>query len=121
MLGVLARKATCVLDAARKHAHFVHYREAHWWQPVLPALASIAVPHALGKGNRRKKMQQKAYQIICMHARRKEGTRRNQILRKLAWQKHLEKIRGVYREYGELLRRKAVENNGGGLHGPGRS
>lgn len=79
-----------------------------WWQPVLPALASEMAHWEPGKGRKRKRMQQKRQQIISMHARRKEGERRNRIMRTVKWQDAHDKVRGIYEQYAAVLKGKAV-------------
>ena len=81
---------------------------AVWWQPLLPALAAERCPEVEGKGNRRKKMQQRKQQSIWDHARRKEGHRRAKIFAQLKREKEDEKVRQVYRDYAEMLRAKAL-------------
>jgi hypothetical protein len=85
---------------------------AQWWQPLLPALAAERCPEVEGKGNRRKKMQQRKQQSVWDHARRKEGQRRSQIFAQLKREKEDEKVRQVYRDYAEMLRAKAIADAG---------
>ena len=78
----------------------------HWWQPVLPALASKVAADLPGRpSTRRKKMQQRKQQTIAMHARRTEGARRNRVIQELKDQANRAKTMDVYRQYAEILRR----------------
>ena len=90
-----------------------HYRKAGrgngvWWQPLLPALAPELVPNTPGKGNRKKKMQQRRAQSVTDHARRKEGHRRAAIFRRWKYEAETDKVRQVYRDYAEILRAQAL-------------
>ena len=90
-----------------------------WWQPLLPALAPQLVPETPGKGNRKKKMQQRRAQSVTDHARRKEGHRRSAIFAQLNREAHHDRVRQVYRDHAELLRRGALEGSGGAPSGAG--
>lgn len=80
-----------------------------WWQPLLPALAAEKCPEVEGKGKRRKRFQQRVQQSKWSHAIRIEGTRRNKIYETLKKERETERIRELYREYGEMLRQKALK------------
>lgn len=113
LLGGLLQKASVFMGSGLRTMQMRCMTTARngdrgWWQPVLPALAKTMCPGTYGKGGRRKKMQQRQQQIISMHARRKEGTRRNTIKRALKDQAELNKVREIYRQYGEILRAKAL-------------
>ena len=82
--------------------------DKRWWQPRLPALASEMCPNELGKGDRRKKNQQKRQQSITEAARRNEGIKRNKIRRFLRWTATKEKIQSVYLDYANILRERAL-------------
>lgn len=81
-----------------------------WWQPVLPAMANLVVPDLPGKhgSTAHKKAQQRKQQAIADAARRKEGARRNRVLRALKKEKLREKTFDVYRQYADILRAKAL-------------
>ena len=87
-----------------------------WWQPLLPALAPDLVPNTLGKGNRKKKMQQRRAQSVTDHARRREGHRRAKMINKMKEEEHHDRVRGVYQDYARLLqeaaRNRASEGTG---------
>ena len=83
---------------------------AVWWQPLLPALAPYLVPNTPGKGNRKKKMQQKRAQTVTNHAIRIEGQRRSRIFSELKKLAHHEKVREVYRDYAAQLARGATSS-----------
>jgi hypothetical protein len=80
-----------------------------WWQPLLPALALERVPHMRGKGRALKLAQQRKQQMIWRHAIRKEGQRRNKIFKAVKREKEKDKVRAVYREYGEMLRQRFLD------------
>lgn len=80
-----------------------------WWQPLLPALAAEKCPEVQGKGKRRKRYQQRVQQSKWSHAIRIEGTRRNKIYETLKKESEADRIRELYREYGEMLRQKALK------------
>ena len=88
-------------------------RNAVWWQPLLPALAPQLVPNTPGKGNRKRKMQQRRAQSVTNHARRKEGERRAMIFTRLKEEKHTDQVRAVYQEYAERLRASAMKSPDG--------
>jgi hypothetical protein len=73
----------------------------------LPALAPEIAPDTLGKGRRKKRMQQRHAQAITNHARRNEGNRRAAIFERLKKDAMYDKVRDVYRDYAELLHREA--------------
>jgi len=95
----------CALGAVRHK--YAGGQNAVWWQPMLPALAPQLVPNTPGKGNRKKKMQQRRAQSVTMQARRIEGNRRASIFRKLKNEEHHDKVKDIYRQYAEMLRAKA--------------
>ena len=78
-----------------------------WWQPLLPALAPDLVPNTMGKGNRKKKMQQRRAQSVTDHARRREGQRRSKMFSKMKEEEHHDRVRAVYQDYARLLQETA--------------
>ena len=90
-----------------RHHKAAKSRSGVWWQPRIQALAPDMCPDEPGKGSRRKKMQQKKMQIVTDHARRKEGERRKGIFNQLKKQAHHDRVKQVYRDYAEELRRRA--------------
>ena len=62
-----------------------------------------------GTGNRRKKYQKRYQQREWTHAIRNEGIRRNAIFNQLKSEKENDKVREVYRQYGEMLQQKALK------------
>lgn len=79
-----------------------------WWQPLLPAMAAERVPDMKGKGRKLKLNQIRRQQVIWNHAIRKEGVRRNKIFKMVKREKESEKVMEVYRQYGEILRQRAL-------------
>jgi len=84
-------------------------RNGVWWQPMHRALAPEVAPYLEGKGNQRKKLQQRQQQRVFDTARRKEGVRRNRMFKQLNQERVQEEVRQVYRRWGELLRQNALQ------------
>ena len=106
--------ASFLLRAASPFTHALgavrHGFRTHWWQPVLPALASKVAADLPGRpSTRRKKMQQRKQQTIAMHARRTEGARRNRVMQEQKDQASRAKTMDVYRRYADILRQEAQE------------
>lgn len=111
---LIASALACHAPApAALFAHQVRHRRAGnsngvWWQPLLPALAKEQCPDVEGKGNRRKRMQQRQQQRLWNVAIRREGVRRNAVFEQHKREREAEKVKEVYRQYGEMLQEKAL-------------
>ena len=89
-----------------------------WCQPLLKALAPLYAPGEPGRGRSRKKAMQKKQQIMQDHAIRQAGHRRKSYFRNLRIQKEHDAVRGVYREYADILRQKALARKADGADAP---
>ena len=94
-------------------------KNGNWWQPLMPALAPSIVSDTPGKGNRKKKMQQRRAQSVTNDARRIEGHRRAALFRQMKADQHLQRVRDVYDQYGNLLRSAVLSGRGAGSSGAG--
>ena len=86
---------------------------AQWWQPLLPALAAKKYPHEhlnlTGSIQHRKEVMKRWQQSFWHAAIRKEGARRNKLFKQAKREREQEKVHAVYRQYGEILRQRALE------------
>ncbi|KAL1526388.1 hypothetical protein AB1Y20_015101 [Prymnesium parvum] len=83
--------------------------EKKWWQPVLPALAKLMLPKEKGKGRGLKRQQKRMQQVMAMAARRREGVRRNKMIRAARWEETKRKVQDIYTQYAKILQRDAAK------------
>ena len=79
-----------------------------WWQPIIPALAHEVAPLTEGRGRSRTRMMQRKQQIVCMHARRKEGARRNQVIQMQKRAENGRRVMAVYEKFASILQSEAA-------------
>ena len=109
-LGERVRLASCGM--LRPPARLVTGGVERWWQPILPALAAEVAPLTDGRGRSRKKFMQRKQQIVSMHARRKEGIKRNQVIRQQRLAESRQKVADVYEKFARILQREAASVKG---------
>ena len=95
----------------RQPVRFVTGGVERWWQPIIPALAHEIAPLTEGRGRSRTRMMQRKQQIVCMHARRREGVKRNQVVQMQKRAESRRRVAAVYEKFASILQSEAANKD----------